>query len=199
MVVRLSRLKPPKPHRLAGFTQKSTGATFQQLTRGLGTGERAVKPQGVAPFSGPNARALKQRYGMYDAQAQGWIAAALGNAWVRSKMSGNTGTSPELVVVGRYLSRGYVMHRTLFFQEVALKGFRLDRVFVSDVAISRAGTLILLPIDGHFFHSRTLKQQLDAQRRNAALASLGRVVVVPDTETLSGARLNTFLMRKGVA
>jgi hypothetical protein len=192
--------KPLKPKRLAGFTQKARGATFAQLTTGLGTGQHAKTAVSYYPFVGPDAGKWFARTHNLDTQARGYVARSLRERDIRAKITGNTGTIPELVVVGYYLSQGYRLHRTLFFQEVALTGFRLTRKFIADVAVSGpGGMLILLPIDGRFFHDRTLSQQLDAQRRNAALSRLGRVVPIPDIECFSGVRLRSYLRRKGVA
>lgn len=189
-----------RPKSLSGFTQAARGATFQQLTRGLGTGQRVASSVSFYPFTGRDAAKWYRRTKMLDATARAWVARALREPYVRSKVSGNTGTVPELVVVGRFLSHGFKLHRTLFFQEVALHGFRLTKAFVADIAISTAGgALVLLPIDGRYFHARTLRQQLDAQKRNRALSRLGRVVPIPDTETTNSVRLNAFLKRQRVA
>jgi hypothetical protein len=190
-----------KPKSLAGFTRSARGATFQQLTRNLGTGIRAQSGASYDPFSGADAAKWFGRTRNLDAQARAWVARAVREPGVRAKISGNTGTVPELVVVGRFLSKGYRLGVNLYFQDkaLALKGFRLTKPFIPDVAIlAPGGTLILLPIDGRYVHARTLKEQIDAQARNRALSFLGTVVVIQDTECTSGARLNGYLSRKQV-
>jgi len=193
--------RPPHPHTLPGFTRRAKGATFQQLTRGLGTGAKAKSSISFSPFTGADAAKWYGRTGNLDTQARAWVARALREAGIRAKITGNTGTVPELVVCGRFLSKGYKLGATLFFQDraLALRGFRLTKPFIPDVAITApGGTLILMPIDGRYVHARTLQEQIDSQRRDAALAFLGKVVTIQDSECTSGGRLDAFLSRHGV-
>jgi hypothetical protein len=194
---RPQRVHRPKRH---GGVEHAHGATFAQLTQHKGTGVQAGSPYTAGPFRGADARALAKKYGQYDTEAQAWIARALAERDIRAKMRVNMGTAPELALAGRYLSKGYVLHKQLFFQEEKLRFFRhFSRVFVADVAIlAPGGGLILLPVDGLHFHARTLKQEIDTLAQHNALTRLGRVVPVPDTECLSAVRLDNYLLRHGV-
>ena len=195
------RARQPRIHRPArkGGTARATGATFRQLTQHVGTGVMVAPAAQSSVFSGPDAKALAKKYGGYDAQCQSWIALALRQPFIRAKMRVNVGTAPELALCGRFLSQGYILHRTLFFQEQKLSFFRhFSRVFTADVAIvGPGGGLILIPVDGLHFHNRTLREQIDTQAQHNALTRLGKVVAIPDTECLSAVRMENYLRRHG--
>jgi hypothetical protein len=199
---RTIRLPRPKP--VGKPTLHARGASFAQLTTGLGTGFKVASTIDTTPFTGPTAALWAHKTGDLDAGAKACVAAAIrlpdivrGTA-TSAGITHSTGTIPELVLAGLYLLRGYRLHRNLFFQEKALYGFRLTKPYVADVAVlGPGGTLWLLPIDGLFFHNRTLAQQIVTRQQHAALAAVGRVVAVPDTECKSRVRLEGFLRRNG--
>jgi hypothetical protein len=189
--------KPPQPERKGFATTHARAATFQQLTRVTGFGSLAVaEPDTTAPFYGANAVQLKQLYHRYAYSAQSCIARALAEPTIAAGITNNTGTAPELVLLGNSLLEGLVMGRTLFFQS---KTFRdpifnpSGRVFNVDILKVPFADQWLEPVDGVYYHLATLEQELRDADRNNELAQYGHVLAVSDVVCQSREQLQAFL------
>src|SRR5215470_13070680 len=113
--------KPPVPQRKGFATTTARGPSFFQQSYVPGLGFLAQKEENYAPFYGPDAADKKFRYRKYEYSAQACIQRALQEPLIYLNITNNTGTAPELVVLGDALLKGMVMGRTLFFQNKTFK------------------------------------------------------------------------------
>ena len=179
----------------SSYARSESIAQARARTGGVGRGMIAVDNTAY-PFK---TAADKLKFKLYDSITQGWIARAQENAIVRARTSGNTGTGPELCLMGYFLAHGRTIDRDLFFQSLKIYGFRTTKAFVPDVAIlGPYGRLIMLPVDGAFFHDKTEIQKLDGEARDRFLSKKGRVVAVADWIPLTANGLITFFAAHGV-
>jgi hypothetical protein len=114
--------RPPQPKRQGFATTMARGPSFQQLSYVHGLGNVATaKVESNAPFTGPEAAALKKQYGHYGYSAQGCIARALAEPQIADNLNRSQGTAPELVVLGDALLKGMRLGRELFWQSETFK------------------------------------------------------------------------------
>jgi hypothetical protein len=191
--------RPTRPTRRTGHgTTHARGATFASLTKG--TNLAPISPLG----GGPLPDNMRSRFSMYTPICQGWIWLALQQPQVQQVANlHNVGTGPELVVVGFFLSRGYILGRDLFFQQEKIviddRTRTSRRDFIVDIAINSAwGMTVYLNIDGIYFHQRNELQEFRDAVRDRNLLRFGAVVDVPDTVCYDDATLVDFLSGKGV-
>ena len=192
--------RPPVPRRVGFSTTEARGPTFKQLSYVRGLGSVAIDTPDVAPFTGGDAAALKHKYGHYGYSAQACINRALQEQAIVDGITNNTGTAPELVVLGDALLRGLVLGRQLFFQA---KTFRdpvfnpSGRIFNVDIMKIPFGDSWLEPVDGEFFHMATMEEQLRDADRNNELAQYGHVIPISDNWCQTREDLRAFLDARG--
>lgn len=188
-------LRPHKPtiylpHKGFRGTEIAKGPSWADLTQKAPGGPR-FSTRDPHPFQDLET---KDKYRKYDDLAQSWIARALRYNDIVSRITNNTGTAPELVLVGRYLSLGFTLGYNLFFQTKSLPGFNLKsgKPFTVDVAIEFGGPKYM-PVDGVRFHKAELQEIIADALRDNRLNLTGKVIPVYDTECLYGQRLTTYL------
>jgi hypothetical protein len=193
------RQRAKRPHKTGGTLRAKAETLAEAVARRGGAGVGIVPDSGVgyAPFD--NLAEYERYARMYDPVAMGRIATALRNPLVHAKITHNTGTAPELHVVGKFLHLGWKIGVELFFQDISIIGFRrLHRTFTADVGIWWYGQKILLPVDGEYFHDRLQIQRADTVVRDTTLVikTHSRVVDIPALTCLAGSTLDEFFRLK---
>lgn len=159
-------------------------------------GFKALSPQSNWPFTDKTQKDAARRY---DPVAQSFIVLALKYRGRGVVISGNQGTLPELVLLGAHLARPFFrLGVNLWHQSVALYGLRArDRAFIVDVAAEYCGVRWLYPVDGEYFHLKSMTEVLDSQKRNWELEAMGMVLPVTDVQCYDGVGLLMFLRSHG--
>jgi hypothetical protein len=192
--------KPPQPQRKGFATTTARGPSFLQQSYVRGLGYLAPVPEDVAPFTGPMAEQRKQLYRKYQFSAQSCIERALSEPMIYTNITNNTGTAPELVVLGDALLRGMVLGRTLFFQSKTFKDPVFNpsgRIFNVDILKAPFADSWLEPVDGIHFHMANIEQELRDADRNNELAQYGHVLPISDVVCFSRESLQSFLSSRG--
>jgi hypothetical protein len=165
-----------------------------------GVGRIGYKPPGADSYWPFSSKYISDLYDRYDTLARGFIAEARKWQGRGVIISGNQGTAPELALLGAHLVSGaFHLGVNLFHQSVPLYGLRArDRPFIVDVAASYGGVMWLYPMDGEYFHLKSMQEVLDSQRRNWLLeAAGGRVLPITDVQCYSGMAMIEFLRSQG--
>jgi hypothetical protein len=192
--------KPPQPQRKGFATTSARGPTFRQLSYVPGLGYLGEEPENYAPFYGVEAAQRKQTYRKYEFSAQSCIQRALEEPQIYLNITNNTGTAPELVVLGDALLKGMTLGRTLFFQSKTFKDPVFNpsgRIFNVDILKAPWSDSWLEPVDGDHFHMATLQEQLHDADRNGELAQYGHVLAISDSVCFSREALQSFLSSRG--
>lgn len=193
----VKRQRAQQPHRTHATIHARPETLREALAKSGGVGVGLVAPNQVSVYPFDNQAEYDRYSALYDTAAMGRIARALREPQVRALMTHDTGTAPELHIVGKFLQIGWAIQRDIIFQTTSLVGFRRrHRVFVADVALRFGGRFVLVPVDGEHFHDRLRVQREDDLRRNAALGRMGQVCAVPSRYCFEAATLDSYLQQR---
>lgn len=162
-------------------------------------GDIGFKPDGAQSYWPFTSKKVSDQYQKYDGLARGFIHEALKWRGRGIVISGNQGTAPELALMGAHLVTGFFHFGVnLWHQSIPLYGLRArDRPFVFDCAASYGGRMYLYPVDGEYFHLKSMQEVLDSQRRNWLGEALGQVIPVTDVQCYNGEAMLAYLRSEG--